>query len=325
MTPNWSEENGDWSISGNDLGVGGTGTQIITCTIEHPDNITSAYVTVDINVATGDSTRGSGIVTNYENLTNYSYALITFDSAGDELTLHTLIGGSDTVVAGPIVIGNEASYSMVVCHVDDVLIAKVPGFSLAAVVTGSEPIVGLIALAASPVTNVFDNFTFFKHKTTNNNCPQCSGGCEACENGVSPTAFKIVIGGSISGDVDCDNTECNGLLGTYIAYETSLDIGIVCDDCKYKTEAYTPSCNDGITDKVTTLGICDLGGGNWKIQVAFGYGGGAFPNIAGINFEETYAEIPDCINLTNEQITNLDTDPGNDCVTTNVTCHITAL
>jgi hypothetical protein len=141
---------------------------------------------------------------------------------------------------------------------------------------------------------------------------------------VSPAAFKVVIGGSISGDVDCDNAECEGMLGTYIVTDTTSDIGIACDVCRYKSEAYTPSCNDEQT-KVTTIGICDLPGDEWKIQVEFGYGGGTLPTIDGINFAKVYDSIPDCNNLVNELIPNLDTDPGNGCVTTNVTCTITAL
>jgi len=312
---NWTEALGVWSIASNQLVAAGTSSEKhAICDVAHPGDTCSCVVQITITSTGTGAGVSAGLITNYVDEDNYSYALVSFSAPGtdDQLSLYNVVGGAAaTLEAGPVDIANSGGHTLKVCHNDGMMVAECEGEQLAAAISGSGDQVGVLAVPVGPNVMAFDDFTFWRHKTDAfPDCPECSSDdCTYCEDGETSPVFKVVFGGTISGNA-CSQADCDGVLGTYILKQSSA--------CEWKTDLYDPSC--GVQNRYTSLLVGPGPSSDYYIEVQWGYGS---PTAVPL-FRKTYASKPDCDTLLNEELTLYFGDAVY-CGITNVTCKITAL
>jgi hypothetical protein len=317
LTPDWDEVAGGWSIISNVLyaSATGSGNKLLICEHDHPDGTCSAYVTVKLTG--GGALSKSGIVTNYDDSSNYTYVVVqrTTGPADDVLEIHNVTTGGGDVTVDSVAFTHAATHELTVCHADDIIVARVSfgGATravLAVAVTGTEPTVGLIAITAGAQNSGLNDFDFKRHKTDDLlQCPNCDGGaCEACKNSIKPASMKVVLGGSIS-TVLCAGGTCNEYLGTFLTPQ--MDESIL--PCDYIYAEDSP-CTGGIDAFSIRVDIGEL-----RVAVTVVSGGGDT-----VSWVQDYSTAPDCDNFDGENLP-YNAGGGSVCTWTSVTCELTAV
>jgi hypothetical protein len=172
---NWTEASGDWSILSNGLKNAASSGGIALCDSPHP--MGECEVVARVTWTGGSLAAEGGLVTNYVDANNYSYAVITRKApgVGDTLEIYNVVGGAAaTLEAGPLDIDDPATPTLTVCHANNILTAEVNGYRLSAQVDGTGDQVGVWSEPAGAQSNTFDNFTFWRHQNEHlKRCPEC--------------------------------------------------------------------------------------------------------------------------------------------------------
>lgn len=327
---NWSEDAGDWEISGNTLTCNDAGARVISTA-----SSALPYMHIDVKLkVTAAGTHAFRIIANYVDSDNYHYCRISVDDDGAGKSLMQLCvrsGGTETVLSTQPIrfLTNNEWFRVRFCVVSG-------GFLQAYVRTDSSTCpaaeVGATVFAAGKKMGFavedatdwyIDDLVWSPHKN-GDSCPDCNTDCLTCLDAQVASQVKVVLSGIVRNGLSDVCHDCPGRDGTYILDYDSCDVGDESNTWSLDIDA--SACPAAIGTPTIALRV-DKGGANgaFRVQVTLNYYDASFGGPAFIRWSSDVDDSPDCDGWVNQSIAFETNGSWSYCDGSAATCLITSL
>ena len=316
----WTEVDGDWSISSNRLVIDEEG--LCLCNTAHPDSEAKQIVSVALY---GDNDGDQlGIVVDYDDSDNYHCVLLKVETGDPDpaatIEFYKVTAGTPNKLGATIAdIDAEPNtwYNLKVCFTGTSIVCVFDSGDTYARETTEHGgyKVGVIVNAIPTMgTVLFDDFDYDEYwSSTNSDCETCQS-CAGCISGRVPSIMKMVVTGfANSSCINCNNFDAT----YYVPFDESASGST---NCRWQ---YNPgidsSCGPG------PVGLCFVDiedDGTLECRIITG----ANPGLGYTNWVKEYGAQVNCVAISAVDVPwSTDVPSPNWCNGSGTTCTLTAM